>query len=284
MKKNATLLLLPALILSGGVFLAPFVWLVLSSLKVRAPGSLMLQDGLTLANYHRLLEDPFFARVMLDTVVLSGVTTLACLVIALPVSRFIVRRAGRAKGLLLALTLVPLVSGALLPALGLIHLLGPLGIFNGILKAFGLIGSSLRLLGTKTGVIVGLVQSFLPLMILPLVNAMSRLPRDVEDAAASLGAPPATVFRRVVLPLSVPGIVAGAVLVFCACLTSFVTPQILGQGKIATFGIIAYQQAALVLDWPFASTLAVAMLAVLAVCLLVTTGLQSLVTRGRRAA
>ena len=283
MKKNVILLLTPALLLSGGVFLAPFVWLLFSSFKVRAPGSLMLQEGVSLANYRNLIADPFFARVMLDTIVLSAITTIACLIIALPVSRFIVSRA-RAKSLLLALTLVPLVSGALLPALGLVHLLGPLGIVNGILKELGLITSTLRLLGTKTGVVVGLIQSFLPLMILPLVNAMSRLPRDVEDAAASLGAPPVTVFRRVVLPLSVPGIVAGSVLVFCACLTSFVTPQILGQGKIATFGIIAYQQAALVLDWPFASTLAVAMLAVLALCLFGAAGLQRLFSGNRRLA
>jgi len=284
MKKEALLLLMPALLLSGVVFLLPFIWLLLLTFKERVPGSLNLQSGFSLANYRSLFADLFFARVMLDTLVMSGFVTVLCLMIALPVSRFIVRFAGKMRGLLLALTLIPLISGALLPALGMVNLLGPLGIVNGVLKEIGVISSSLRFLGTKMGIMIGLIQAFLPLMILPLVTIMSRIPHNFESAAASLGASPLVVFRRIILPLSAPGVVAGSVLVFCACLTSFVTPQILGQGKVATFGMIVYQQAALVLDWPFAATLAVFMLVVLAFFLSIFLLLQHIFWKNGRMA
>ncbi|MBN9059325.1 ABC transporter permease [Kaistia sp. MMO-174] len=273
--------LLPATLLSAVVFLLPFVWLVYFSFKTQPPGSLLLGEGFSLANYRRLFADPFFFQAIGRTVLLSAVSTALCLVIGLPVARLIATGSGRAKGLLLALLLVPLVSGALLPSLGMIHLLGPLGVVNGTLKMLGLVDSSVKFLGTTTGVIIGMVQAFLPLMVLPLVNTLSRLPTDLESAARSLGAPPVAVWRRVVLPLAAPGIKAGSVLVFCAAFTSFVTPQVMGQGKIATFGTVAFQQASLVLDWPFASTLAVVVLVALGLAFLISARLGRTTRRTR---
>ena len=255
------LLLLPALALSAVVFLAPFVWLASTSFRTQAEGSLLLADGLSFDNYRRLLADPFFVEVLLRTLAYSALTTVLSLIVALPVARFIIVRAGRFKGILLALMLVPLVSGALLPSLGMLHLMGPLGVVNGVARLMGL--PTGKLLGTPAGILIGLVQSFLPLMVLPLVNTLARLPADLEQAAASLGAPATAIWRRVILPLAMPGVVAGSVLVFCATFTSFVTPQVLGQGRIATFGTVAYQQAGQVLDWPFASALAMVALAMI---------------------
>ena len=278
---KAALFLLPAVLLSAVVFLLPFAWLVFTSFKTQGEGSLLLADGFTLTNYARLVDDAYFVQALGRTVWMSAVATLLCLVIGLPVARLIATWSGRAKGLLLALMLVPLVSGALLPSLGMIHLLGPLGVVNGTLKMLGWIDSSIKFLGTNTGVVLGMVQAFLPLMVMPLVNTLSRLPRDVEAAAESLGASPVRVWMRVTLPLAMPGIVAGSVLVFCAAFTSFVTPQVLGQGKIATFGTVAYQQAALVLDWPFASTLAVVVLVAIGLLLLLTAQFGRLLQRRR---
>ncbi|MDR3376786.1 MAG: ABC transporter permease [Ancalomicrobiaceae bacterium] len=266
-------LLLPALILSAGVFLAPFLWLASTSFRTQAAGSLLLAEGVSLDNYIRLFADPYFVEVLIRTLAYSLATTLASVLIALPVARFIAVRAGRLKGFLLALMLVPLVSGALLPSLGMLHLMGPLGVVNGIARMLGL--PPVKLLGTSAGILIGLVQSFLPLMVLPLVNTLSRLPSDLEQAAASLGAPAIAIWRRVILPLAMPGLVAGSVLVFCASFTSFVTPQILGQGHIAMFGTVAYQQAGQVLDWPFASALAVVALAMIGL-------LQAVVTLASR--
>jgi ABC-type spermidine/putrescine transport system permease subunit I len=279
--RRALPFLLPAVLLSAVIFLLPFLWLIYTSFKTQGSGSLLLADGFTLKNYGRLVDDAYFVQAFGRTVWMSAAATLLCLMIGLPVARLIATSAGRAKGLLLALMLVPLVSGALLPSLGMIHLLGSLGVVNGVLKMLGLIDISVQFLGTPAGVVLGLVQAFLPLMVLPLVNTLSRMPRDVEAAARSLGASPIHVWVRVVMPLAMPGIVAGSVLVFCAAFTSFVTPQVLGQGKIATFGTVAYQQAALVLDWPFASTLAVVVLVAIALLLVLSSQFGKMIQRKR---
>jgi len=246
-----------------GVFLLPFLFLVVLSFWYQTPGSLSLDTNFTLANYARILGDSYFLGGLWTTLWLSAVVTVICLVLSLPLARWIVRRAGRSKGLLIGLSILPLVCGALLPTLGLVNLLSPLGFINGLLKSMGIIKTSLPLLGNVLGVAIGLVQAFLPLMILPLITAIEGIPVDYEKAAMSLGAPRLQVWRRVLLPLMLPGIVAGSLLVFCASLTAFVTPQVLGQGKVVTFASLAYQQAALVLDWPFASALAMVMLAFL---------------------
>jgi putative spermidine/putrescine transport system permease protein len=259
----ARLLLAPATLLMIAVFLAPFGLLVLMGFWSQPPGSLKLDTGFTLENYQRIFGDDLYLRGLWTTIWLSILTTLLSALIGLPVAYFIVKRAGRLRGLIMAVLLMPLVSGALLPTLGLVNLLSTLGVVNSVLKSLGVISASLELLGNPIGILIGLLQSFLPLMVLPLVTVLDKLPADFEDAAMSLGAPRHKVWLRVLLPLSAPGLIAGSLLVFCAALTSFVTPQILGQGKIATFATMAYQQASLVLDWPFASALAVVMLAML---------------------
>lgn len=280
----ARLLLAPATLLMVVVFLAPFALLVLMGFWSQPPGSLNLDPTPTLENYARIFSDDFFLRGLWTTVWLSVLSTALSALLGLPVAYFVVKRAGRARGLIMALLLMPLVSGALLPTLGLVNLLSTLGVVNGALKMLGLIPSSLELLGNTTGIVIGLLQSFLPLMVLPLVTVLDKWPDDYEDAAMSLGAPRWRVWSRVLLPLCAPGLVAGSLLVFCAALTSFVTPQILGQGKVATFATMAYQQASLVLDWPLASALAVVMLLMLAAIGLVAWAVQRALSRRERSA
>ena len=281
-RQVARLLLAPATLLMVVVFLAPFALLVLMGFWSQPPGSLNLDTTPTLENYARIFSDDFFLRGLWTTVWLSVLSTGLSALLGLPVAYFVVKRAGRMRGLIMALLLMPLVSGALLPTLGLVNLLSTLGVVNGVLKMLGLIPSSLELLGNTTGIVIGLLQSFLPLMVLPLVTVLDKLPRDYEDAAMSLGAPRWRVWTRVLLPLSAPGLVAGSLLVFCAALTSFVTPQILGQGKVATFATMAYQQASLVLDWPLASALAVVMLVMLAAIGLAAWAAQRALSRRER--
>jgi ABC-type spermidine/putrescine transport system permease subunit I len=264
-KRSALLLLAPAVVLTAGAFVVPFVLLVLMSFWSQPPGSLLLDTRFTLANYQGVFDDPYYLTGLARTVWLSVATVAISAALSLPLAWWIVRRAGRRRGLVLALVLIPFVSGALLPTLGMANLLGPLGVINGTLRSLGLIERSLSLLGNELGVLIGLVQAFMPLMVLPLVTVLDQLPPDLEGAAMSLGARRRQVWSRVILPHAAPGLIAGGALVFCAALTSFVTPQILGQGKVPTFATMAYQQASLVLDWPFASTLAVVMLLILAV-------------------
>ena len=260
-KPHTTAMLVgPAAALMFGVFVLPFLFLLVLSFWSQVPGSLQFDTHFTVLNYARIFGDSYYLGGLWTTLWLSGLVTVICLILAMPLARWIVLRAGPAKGLLIGLSILPLVCGALLPTLGLVNLLSPLGFINGALKSLGLIQSSLPLLGNITGVAIGLVQAFLPLMILPLITTMERLPQDYEKAAMSLGARRLVVWQRIILPLLLPGIVAGSLLVFCASLTAFVTPQVLGQGKVVTFASLAYQQAALVLDWPFASALAIVML------------------------
>ncbi len=283
-RQVARLLLAPATLLMVVVFLAPFALLVLMGFWSQPPGSLNLDTTLTLENYARIFGDDFFLRGLWTTVLLSVLSTALSALIGLPVAYFVVKRAGRLRGLIMALLLMPLVSGALLPTLGLVNLLSTLGVVNGALKMLGLISSSLELLGNTTGIVIGLLQSFLPLMVLPLITVLDKLPRDYEDAAMSLGASRWRVWTKVLLPLCAPGLVAGSLLVFCAALTSFVTPQILGQGKVATFATMAYQQASLVLDWPLASALAVVMLVMPMAIGLVAWAAQRALSRRERSA
>lgn len=279
MSRTSTILLLtPAMLLIGVAFLLPFLLLVLAGFWSQPPGSWIVDPTFTLKNYARIATDPYYLIAFARTIWLSLVTVVVCLLLGFPVARWIAAR--KPLHALLAITmLLPLVAGALLQTLGLVNLLGLLGVVNGALKSLGLIDSSIRFLGTELGILIGLVQAFLPLMVLPLATVLAKLPRELEQAATSLGATRLAVWRRVILPLSIPGILAGSVLVFCAALTSFVTPQVLGQGKIATFATIAYQQAALVLDWPFASALAVSLLVILGIALVIFAGLRRLALR-----
>ncbi|MDO6587831.1 ABC transporter permease [Salipiger sp. 1_MG-2023] len=254
----------PGVALIACVFLAPFALLVAMSFWSQPTGTLLVDPAPTLVNYERIFSDGYYLRGLGRTLWLSLVTVAVSVVLGFPVAFWIARRAGRLRRLSMAVMLLPIVCGALLPTLGLVNLLSPLGIVNGTLKSLGLIDRSIPLLGTQTGILIGLVQAFLPMMVLPLVAVLDRLPPSYEEAAKSLGARPAQVWRRVVLPLAAPGVLAGSVLVFCASLTAFVTPQILGQGKIATFAAMTWQQASLVLDWPFASALAMVMLGLMA--------------------
>lgn len=265
------LLAAPAVIMVAVVFALPFALLLVLSLASQAPGS--LQPDLsrpTLAAYGRILGDGFYVRAIATTLLMAAASTLISLALALPLAHWLSRRAGRLRRVVTALVVAPLACGALLPTLGLVHLLGPLGVLNGTLRLAGLIDRPLPLLGTRIGIVVGLAQAFLPFALLPILAAFDRLPLAVEEAASSLGARPWRTWVRVLLPLVRSGIAAGGVLVFSASVTAFVTPQVLGQGKVATLATLAYQQAIQVLDWPFASALGVVMLGALGLVALLT--------------
>jgi putative spermidine/putrescine transport system permease protein len=280
-RSHALLLLSPAGLLIGVMFLLPFGVVVLTSFWSQKPGSWIVDDSFTGINYRRLLNDPYFADVVWRTLRISAIATLTCLAIGFPLARWIAGSRGQWRGLLIALMLMPVVCGALVQTLGLVNLLSLSGVVSGGIRATGLVGHSVHLLGNEWGVLVGLVQAFLPLMVLPLAAMLGRLPAELEEAAATLGAGPLRVIRRVVVPLAAPGLITGSILVFAACLTSFVTPQILGQGHVQIFGPLVYQQAALVLDWPFASALAVLMLVCLAAAALLIVSAGRIVTRRR---
>ena len=253
------LLVAPALILVAVVFLVPLAHLVVFSFWRAVPGSNLPERTFSLDNFERLLSDRYYFEVYWRTIRISAISTTATLLIGYPLALYISRQKGVRsvlKGILIVLVLLPTVGGGLIQTLGWIVLLLPFGVINGTLIELHVIDRPLKLLGNDIGIVLGLTQAFMPLMVLPLVTALSKIDAGLEHAARSLGAGPARVLREVTLPLSLPGVIGGTLLVFMAHLTSFVTPLLLGLGKVQVYSTLAYQQAVEVLDYPFASAFA----------------------------
>lgn len=250
------LLLLPATLIIGVIFLAPFVLLALQSFWTYL-SSFVSEPTFTLANYQKLFADTYYFQVYGRTIRLSLISTGITLILAYPLARFISRLPTGKKGFLLSLVALPMIGGAMIQTMGWMTMMMRYGLINALLVGTGLVEKPITFLGSELGVVIGLIQSFIPLMVLPLVASLGAIDESLEDAAKSLGANSIRTFFSVVFPLSLPGAAAGTILVLMVNLTMFVTPSILGQNKIHVFGTIAYQQAIAVGNWPFASAFAI---------------------------
>lgn len=248
-------------------FLIPFCQLVLYSFWENVPGSNIPNPSFTLDNYYHLLveEGPYYMKIYGNTIRLAVISTAVTFVVSYPLAWYIAQKRGMVKSFLIILMMLPMIGGAMIQTLGWIIMLSPIGVINGFLTSLGLIDRPIQFLGEELGVVIGLIQSYIPMMVLPLVTALGTLDPNLEAAARSLGAGFFTSFFRVTVPLTLPGAIAGGVLVFLANLTSFVTPQLLGQGKIPVFGTVAYTQGIEVMNYPFASAFALFPMAVVLV-------------------
>jgi putative spermidine/putrescine transport system permease protein len=213
-------------------------------------------DRLTLESYTRFLIDPFYRRVLLGTLRLATIVSACALILAYPVAYYLSRATGRAKAWLVFLVLAPLMVGIVVRTYGWIVLLGRNGTINQLLLGLHIVREPVRILFTEVAVVLGLVEVLLPYMILPLVSALQKVDTNFEAAAATLGAPPADVLRRIVLPLSLPGIVSGTVIVFTLSAGAIVTPAILGGPRTQTMGTLVYQLMTATLNWPFGAAVA----------------------------
>lgn len=164
------------------------------------------------------------------------------------------------------IVLLPLLTSVVVRTFAWIVILGRQGIVNTMLIDLGLIDTPLRLLYTETGVVVALAQVQMPLMVLPLITALSRIDPNLADASSVLGAGHWRTFRKVVLPLSLPGIIAGCLLTYAAAITAFITQSLVGGGQMLFMPAYIYQQASSLQNWPFAAAISIIFLvAVLAV-------------------
>lgn len=256
--RNLIFLLAPGLLVVGFVFLIPFIQLIIYSFWKTSPNSILPEPAFTFENYYHLLvrEGPYYFKIYWNTIRISAQATLLTLIIAYPLSWHIARTKGMKKGIFLILIFFPLIGGAMIQTLGWLILLMPRGMINGLLLELGLIQSPLKFLGKDVGIILAQAQAFIPMMILPLVVSLGSLDPMLEEAAKSLGAGPISRFTKIIFPLSMPGVIAGSTLVFLSCLTSFVTPLILGMGKVPMFGPTAYTLGISVMNYPFASAFA----------------------------
>jgi spermidine/putrescine transport system permease protein len=268
-----TVLLLPAGIWYAVLLVAPIVIVIVFSFGTRAPSGGYV-PGFTLDNYQTAVTqtDPF-----ITSLVMASLGTIGCLLVGLPLAYFIATRAGRRKGLLILLLVIPFWTSFLIRTYAWLIVLGP-GVLGGFIG--DVVGDqSFRILGTPVGVGIGLVYGYLPLMVFPLYVTLERMDRSLVEASKDLGAGRWATFRQITLPIALPGLVTGSILVFIPMMGEYVIPQILGYGRVFLVGN------ALVLDflefrnWPAGAAKAVGLIFLMFVTI---TAYLWFVNRGRR--
>jgi putrescine transport system permease protein len=217
----------------------------------------------TLDNYAFLFQDPYYATIYANSVKMAAISTLLCLLLGYPMAYFIARQPPRRRGLLLLGVILPFWISFLLRVYAWIGLLNTHGVINQALEAIGLIDRPLALIYNDFAVYLGIVYSYLPFMVLPLYATLEKLDRDLEEAAADLGARRFRVFLDVTLPLSFPGIVAGSLLVFIPAIGEFIIPALLGSSGTLMIGRALWDEFFINRDWPVASAVSIVLLLIL---------------------
>ncbi|SRR5579875_138115 len=250
--------LIPAWIWLLALFAAPLLVILSYSLLTRgAYGGIELPW--TGESYSRLF-DPLYLGILLRSALMASAATILCLVLAFPAALFI-SRSQRRKYLYLQLVMLPFWTSFLVRTYAWLFLLRDTGLINTALEAAGLIHQPLPLLYNSGAVLLGLVYAYLPFMVLPIYATLERLDPALLEAAADLGARPWSVLARVILPLARPGIVAGCILVFIPCLGAYLTPDLLGGGRVVMAGNLVQNQFTSARDWPFGAAVSIVLMA-----------------------
>ena len=244
------LLLGPSLVLLAFFFFAPLAILLRYSFNRFIPGGGQ-QDTFTVENYTRFIFDSFYSGIMLRTFVMGIGVVLLTLIMGYPLAYVLARSRSRWKGVLLTIILIPFMMSVVVRTYGWTVILASSGIINTTLEAVGL--PKVKLLFTMTGTVLSLTQLLMPFMVLTLVGVLQNVSRDLEEAARGLGAGHWHVFWNILLPLSMPGIVAGSFLVFALSISAFATPRLIGGASLQVMATLVYDQVLTSLNWPFAA-------------------------------
>lgn len=242
-------LLSPPLLLLLAAFLVPVLFMLPTSFKPYIPGR-GIGDGFTLEHYAKALTDLYYLEIIGRTLLLGTIVTSICLLLGYPLAYFLARTESRWRPWLMLLVVFPLLLNLVVRTFGWIALLANRGLINDTLIGLGLIESPVKLLFNFTGILIGLSHIYLPFMVLVLTGSIRNVPRDAEDAARTLGAGALATFWRVTLPLSLPGILAGAILVFVLTVSALVTPRLLGGPAYKVMSTLIYDQFLQILNWP----------------------------------
>ena len=230
---------------------------------------------LTVDNYIFLFQDRYYSVIYLSSIKIAAIGTFFCLLLGYPMAYFIARQPTGRRNLLLLAVILPFWISFLLRVYAWIGLLNNKGVINNLLIALGIIDSPLPLIYNDFAVYLGIVYSYLPFMILPLYANLERMDLDLHDAAADLGARRWQVFVDVILPLSVPGIVAGCLLVFIPAIGEFIIPALLGGSDTLMIGRALWDEFFINRDWPVASAVSVVLLLILVLPLMWFQKMQS---------
>ena len=260
-KKRSFLLILPALALLLIFFIIPLVFLFVTSLQHYVPGK-GITAQITLENYIKFVSDIYYTGILLKTILLGLLVSILTLVIGYPLAYFISRTNSKKKGFFIALVIFPLFLNLVVRSFSWIVLLANRGIVNNFLLDIGLIDHPIKLLYNYTGVIIGMTHIYLPFMVITLVSVIRHIEKDYEDAAQTLGASKLTAFLKITLPLSMPGVIAGCLLVFLLSITAFVIPRLLGGVTVRIMSNLIYQQFMNTFNWPFGAAMGFILLVV----------------------
>jgi spermidine/putrescine transport system permease protein len=249
-------------------FLAPLGLLLLYSFGTQNLLTFQVQFGWTTSNYTGIFQS-LYIKPILRSFELSLFATLACLLIGFPVAYTIARARRRNQAILLLMVMIPFWTSFVVRTYGIFNLISDNGPLYQLLHAIGLVHGYVHILFTPVGVGIGIVYSYLPLMVLPLFVSLERIDPALLEAAHDLGATPTRTFRRVILPLAMPGIFAGCILVAIPATGEYVIPVILGGGKTLMFGNVVSDQFLNLGDYPFGAAMSVALTFALLIVLMV---------------
>src|SRR5215510_15227815 len=254
---NAAFLMLGPIAFFAIFFLAPFGLLVVESFTHP-------DGGATLANYLTVLGDAYYWKALFNTLLISLWVTVVCFLLGYPVAYFIVFHVRRPWGrrLIYVLLMTPLFTSNIVRAFGWIVILGRRGIVNSSLLAVGLINTPLDILYGKLSIVIGLAYILLPVMVLSICSVLQTVDRSLIEAARDLGARPSRAFLAVTFPLSVPGVIAGSIIVFALSVSAYVIPSILSGGREMVTPILIFQQYMATFRPDIGATLSVVLLAV----------------------
>ena len=248
-------LLAPAAIVLIAFLLVPYLNIVVMSVRPSVVGA-PYGDGFTLANFARFFADPYYVGQLANTFLIAAASTMLCLLLGYPVAWHLARGSARWRALCYGIVLSPLLVGIVIRSYGWTILLGNNGLINRTLIGMGVIDAPLALMYNALGIVIALTHVFLPFMILPIMGAIQGIDPALETAARSLGAGRARIFLRVSLPLSMPGVQAGCILVFVLALSAYVTPLLIGGMRVKTLAVNVVDTLIDRFNWPLGSAFA----------------------------
>lgn len=275
----AALLLLPVLAMLAIFFVAPLAQLFDLSLLSQQPSVANPRPPHSLDNYLKIFSDPFYLQITANSLLIGFSTTIATLAISYPVAYYITKISGWERTLISVACLLPIFVNVIVSILGWYILLLPYGVIQQILYSLGLVTGSLQLLRTMPALVAVLTYEHIPFAVLILVSSLQAIPQDKINAARLLGAGVPRIVFTMILPLTMPGLVASAILVFALSASSYLTPVLIGAQRIKVLPLQIFSYGTELLNWPLAAALAFAML-ILVVA--ITYGFASVMNRVSR--
>lgn len=255
-KGALAILLSPSLFWLGVFFIAPVLVVLVVSFSKRSLLGVVEYD-FNLNNYVRVFSDPIYLRIFWKSLWLAIVNTILCLIVAYPFAFYIARQTPNRQRLLIFLVMVPFWTSFLIRTYALIFVIRDTGLINNMLISLGVIEQPINIMFTQSAVMLGMLYGYLPFAVLPLYASIEQLDFNYVQAAQDLGANGFKVFTRIILPLTMPGVVAASIITFIPTLGAFVTPDLMGGGNTFLIGNLLQQQFMTVRDWPFGSALGI---------------------------